>query len=127
MIHKAYKFRIFPNKTQEIQIAKTIGCSRFVFNHFLETWNTTYRETGKGMSYHACSKQLPALKQERPWLKDVDSIAVQTSVRHLADSFQRFFKKQTEAPRFKSKKNPVQSYTTKHTNGNIAVVGNRIK
>ncbi|SDJ81203.1 IS200/IS605 family element RNA-guided endonuclease TnpB, partial [Salimicrobium halophilum] len=36
-------------------------------------------------------------------------------------------KKQTEAPRFKSKKNPVQSYTTKHTNGNIAVVGNRIK
>ncbi|SDJ74770.1 IS200/IS605 family element RNA-guided endonuclease TnpB [Salimicrobium halophilum] len=127
MVHKAYKFRIYPNKTQEIQIAKTIGCSRFVFNHFLEAWTTTYRETGIGMSYRACSKQLPALKQERPWLKDVDSIAVQTSVRHLADSFQRFFRKQTQAPRFKSKKNPVQSYTTKHTNGNIAILDNKIK
>ncbi|WP_093194881.1 IS200/IS605 family element RNA-guided endonuclease TnpB [Salimicrobium halophilum] len=127
MGHKAYKFRIYPNKTQEMQIAKTIGCSRFVFNHFLEAWNTAYRETGKGMSYHACSKQLPSLKQERPWLKDVDSIAVQTSVRHLTDSFQRFFKKQTKAPRFKSKKNPVQSYTTKHTNGNIAILGNKVK
>ncbi|HZG59564.1 MAG TPA: helix-turn-helix domain-containing protein, partial [Anoxybacillus sp.] len=34
-IHKAYRFRIYPNKQQEILIAKTIGCSRYVFNHFL--------------------------------------------------------------------------------------------
>ncbi|SEJ78790.1 Helix-turn-helix domain-containing protein, partial [Trichococcus ilyis] len=39
LIHKAYKFRIYPNQEQQILIAKTIGCSRFVFNHFLSEWN----------------------------------------------------------------------------------------
>ena len=52
-------------------------------------------------------------------MNEVDSIALQTSVRHLADGFGRFFKKQNGKPRFKSKKNPVQSYTTKFVNKNI--------
>lgn len=83
--------------------------------------------TGKGLSYNACSKQLTQLKKELAWLKEVDSIALQSSLRNLADSFDRFFKKQNQAPRFKSKKNKVQSYITKHTNGNIAIVDNKIK
>jgi putative transposase len=57
----------------------------------------------------------------------VDSIALQKSVENLADSFERYYKKQNKYPRFKSKKNPVQSYTTKHTNGNMAIEGNYIK
>ncbi|WP_108308646.1 IS200/IS605 family element RNA-guided endonuclease TnpB, partial [Metalysinibacillus jejuensis] len=67
------------------------------------------------------------LKKELVWLKEVDSIAIQSSLKNLADAYSRFFKKQNDAPRFKSKKNKVQSYTTKHTNGNIAIVGNKIK
>ncbi|WP_159431722.1 helix-turn-helix domain-containing protein, partial [Atopostipes suicloacalis] len=42
-IHKAYKFRLYPNKEQAILINKTIGCSRFVYNHFLNQWNETYK------------------------------------------------------------------------------------
>lgn len=128
-IHKAFKFRLYPNKEQAILINKTIGCSRFVYNHFLNQWNETYKETGKGLSYGKCSAQLPLLKkqEETEWLKEVDSIALQSSLRNLSDSFDRFFKKQTKYPRFKSKKNPVQSYTTKATNGNIAVLGNKMK
>ena len=125
--NKAYKFRIYPNKEQEILIAKTIGCSRFVFNHFLAQWNDTYKETGKGLTYNSCSKQLTQLKKELTWLKEVDSIAIQSSLKNLADSYNRFFKKQNKAPRFKSKKNRVQSYTTKHTNGNIAIFDNKLK
>ncbi|MED1060238.1 IS200/IS605 family element RNA-guided endonuclease TnpB [Bacillus mycoides] len=71
--------------------------------------------------------QLTQLKKELVWLKEVDSIAIQSSLKNLADSYSRFFKKQNQAPRFKSKKNNVQSYTTKHTNGNIAIVDNKIK
>lgn len=127
LVNKAYKFRIYPTKNQEILISKTIGCSRYVFNHFLTKWNDTYKTTGKGLSYNACSKQLTQLKKELAWLKEVDSIALQSSLRNLADSFDRFFKKQNQAPRFKSKKNKVQSYITKHTNGNIAIVDNKIK
>ncbi len=126
-IHKAYKFRIFPSQEQITQIAKTLGCSRFVFNHFLAKWNEVYKETGNGLTYCACSAELPALKSEFTWLKEVDSIAIQSSVKNLADAYARFFKKQNDAPRFKSKKNKVQSYTTKYINGNIAVVGNKIK
>lgn len=127
LVNKAYKFRNYPNKEQEILIVKTIGCSRFVFNYFLGMWNDTYKETGKGLTYNACSAQLPQLKIELEWLKEVDSIAIQTALKNLADAYKRFFKKQNDKPRFKSKKNNVQSYTTKHTNGNIVIVDNKIK
>lgn len=128
-IHRAYRFRLYPNKDQAILINKTIGCSRFVYNYFLNQWNEIYKESGKGLSYGTCSAQLPSLKkqEETEWLKEVDSIALQSSLRNLSDSFDRFFKKQNKFPRFKSKKNPVQSYTTKVTNGNIVVSGNKLK
>lgn len=127
--HKAYKFRIYPNVEQEILIAKTIGCSRFIYNHFLGLWNETYTQTGKGLTYNACSAMLPKMKKEEEteWLKEVDSRAIQSSLKHLADSYSRFFKKQNARPKFKSKKNPVQSYTTKRTNTNIAIVDKKLK
>jgi len=126
-VHKAYKFRLYPNKEQETLIAKTMGCSRFVFTHFLAKWRDKYKKKGKGLTYHSCSNQLPSLKREYEWLKEVDSIAIQPAASSLADSFTRFYKKQNKAPQFKSKNNPVQSYTTKFTNGNIAVFDQHIK
>lgn len=127
IVNKAYKFRIYPNKEQRTLINKTFGCSRFVFNHFLEKWDNTYKETGKGLSYYSCSAQLTQLKKELTWLKEVDSIAIQSSLKNLADSYSRFFKKQNNKPNFKSKKNLVQSYTTRYTNGNITIDDNKIK
>ena len=127
LINKAYKFRIYPSKKQRELIAKTIGCSRFVFNHFLNAWNSEYSQTGKGLTYGLCSKQMTQLKKELVWLKEVDSIALQSSLKNLDDSFKRFFRKQNDAPRFKSKRNKVQSYTTKFTNRNIAILNNKIK
>jgi putative transposase len=81
LVNKAYKFRIYPTKAQEVLTAKTIGCSRYVFNHFLAKWNETYKETGTGLSYGVCSSELPNLKKELPWLKEVESIAIQSSVK----------------------------------------------
>lgn len=127
--HKAYKFRIYPTREQEILINKTIGCSRFVYNHFLNRWNEEYSKTGKGLNYTNCSKQLTELKKqpETLWLREVDKFSLQNSLRYLSDSFSRFFKKQNNKPQFKSKKNPVQSYTTQFTNNNIAVLDRHIK
>src|SRR5699024_2237487 len=126
-IHKSYRFRIYPTKKQTELIKKTIECSRFVFNHFLATSKDTYKETVKGLTYPSCSSTLPSLTNEYLWLKEVDSITLQSSLRNLADSFSRYFKKQNKAPRFKSKNNIVLSYKTKYTNGNIAIIGNKIK
>ena len=127
--HKAYKFRIYPNADQEVLIIKTIGCVRFVYNHFLALWSEEYSKNGKGLTYNSCSAMLPQMKKNEAtsWLKEVDSIALQSSVKNLSDSFSRFFKKQNRRPQFKSKKNPVQSYTTKNVNKSITIIENIIK
>lgn len=127
LVNKAYKFRIYPTQEQTALINKTIGCSRFVFNWFLERWNDTFKATGKGLTYGICSAELTRLKQELDWLREPDKCSLQNSLRNLADSFSRFFKHQNDAPRFKNKKNAVQSYQTNYTNGNIAILANKIK
>lgn len=126
-IHKSFRYRIYPNKEQQNLMNRTLGSCRFVYNHFLNMWNETYQETGKGLSYGTCSKQLPSLKSTYPWLKEVDSIAVQTAVKTLSEAYDRFYKKQNDKPVFKSRKRPVQSYTTKKTNNNIKIEDNKIK
>ena len=127
--HKAYEYRIYPDKIQETLIVRTIGCSRYVYNHFLELWNKEYEETGKGLTYSECSKLLTRMKRdpEPAWLCEVDKFSLQNSLRNLSDAFSRFFKGQNEHPKFKSKKSPRQSYTTQFTNNNIAVSGNCLK
>ncbi|MCP3764220.1 IS200/IS605 family element RNA-guided endonuclease TnpB [Domibacillus sp. A3M-37] len=130
-VNKAYRFRLYPSKEQEILIAKTIGSSRFVFNRFLSLWNETYKTTGRGLSFNVCSSHLTQLKKELEWLKEVDSHALQSSLKNLVDSFDRYFRKQNEAPRFKNKRNNVQSYTTniekKNQNPEVSIAGNRLK
>lgn len=118
-MHKAFQFRIYPTKEQEIFINKTFGCCRFVFNHFLAKWNEAYEQTGKGFTYHICAKQLTQLKKELDWLKEVDSTSLQKALKYLDDAFKRFFKKQNDRPRFKSRRNKVQSYTSQCVNQNI--------
>ncbi|WP_209460024.1 IS200/IS605 family element RNA-guided endonuclease TnpB [Youngiibacter multivorans] len=127
--HKAYVYRIYPDKKQETLIARTIGSSRFVFNHFLELWNKEYEETGKGLNYFACCKLLTKMKRdpETIWLREVDKCSLQNSLRNLSDAFSRFFKGQNEHPQFKSKKSSRQSYTTQFSNNNISISGNHLK
>lgn len=126
MVHKAFKFRINPTKEQEVLIAKTMGCCRYVYNRYLHQRNEHYRLTGKGLSYKACSADLTLLKKDISWLREPDSTALQTSLKHLDDAFAKFFKGKTQYPRFKSKRNMVQSYTSKNNNHSIRVDGNRV-
>jgi len=84
-------------------------------------WNKEYEETGKGLTYVACSRLLTELKRdpETKWLSEVDKFSLQNSLRNLSDAFSRFFKGQNDHPRFKSKKSLRQSYTTQFTNNNL--------
>ncbi|TCI56020.1 MULTISPECIES: IS200/IS605 family element RNA-guided endonuclease TnpB [unclassified Exiguobacterium] len=131
LTHKGYRFRLYPTKEQEVLIIKTLGCARFVFNHFLAKWDETYQASGAGLSYGACSEVLPSMKEELSWLKEVDSTALQWSLKHLADGYDRLLTKQNGHPRFKSKRNPVQSYTTniqgRSQNPEVSIVGERLK
>jgi putative transposase len=144
-VKKAYKFKIYPNKKQEILIVKTIGCSRFVYNYFVGKqknkdayWYIVNEMVQNGQlpknnwkgeffNKHESIKAVRELKKNYPFLKEVDSIALQKSVEIVNDAYTRYYKKQNDAPHFKTKKNSVQSYTTKYVNGNIAVVDKHIK
>ena len=130
-IQKEFIFRLYPNKKQKILIAKTIGCGRFVYNHFLSLWNETYEKTGKGLSYAKCSALCTVLKASTPWLKEVDAHALQSSLKDLGGAFDKFFKKQNAYPRFKKKASGAQSYRTNLEKNNqlphISIKGNRLK
>ena len=132
-ILRANKYRLYPNKKQQELINKTIGCCRFVYNYYLNKKIELYKVEQKSMSYNACANDLKNLKKEKEWLKKVDSISLQQSLKDLDVAYQNFFRrvkngdKQVGFPKFKSKKNPKQSYRTQNVNNNISIDGNKIK
>lgn len=132
-ILRAYKYRLYPNKKQQELINKTIGCCRFVYNYYLSKKIELYKVEQKSMTYNACANDLKLLKKEKEWLKEVDSISLQQSLKDLDVAYQNFFRrikngdKQVGFPKFKSKKNPKQSYRTQNVNNNISIDGNKIK
>ena len=118
-----YRFRIYPNKIQQELFAKTFGCVRFVYNRMLSEKKECYEKTGKNL------KVTPAkYKAEFPWLKEVDSLALCNAQLHLQTAYKNFFRDPLFGfPKFKSKKNPVKSYTTNSVNGNILLKEGKLK
>ena len=123
---KAYKFRIYPTEEQEIFFARSFGCVRKVYNLMLDDRMKAYEET-KNDSSKKMSFPTPAkYKKEFPFLKEVDSLALANAQLNLDKAYKNFFRdKSVGFPRFKSKKNPVQSYTTNNQNGTIALIDNK--
>ena len=124
-----YKFRIYPNKTQENLINRTIGCAHFVFNHFLAVRRDEWKVNRNSLIYVKTSRLLTDLKkrEETAWLSEADSMALQESLRDLDRAYENFFAKRAKYPRFKSKHNHSQSYRTRNQSGGIRIEGNRIK
>ena len=105
-IYRANKFRLYPNEEQKILIHKTFGCSRFVYNYYLNY----QKENGVQKSFNLC-KDLKELEKDHEYLKEVDSCALRNSIFDLEDGFNNFFAKRSGYPNFKSKFNR-QSYRT---------------
>jgi putative transposase len=134
-MQKAFKVTLIPNQSQEILINKSIGCARFVYNHFLALKQELYLTEQKTLNYNACSQQLTLLKKEIEWLQEVDKFALQNSLRNLETAYKNFFadlkkvkgKKNVGFPKFKKKHGCKQSYKTNLTNNNIQIIENRLK
>ena len=103
-MEKTYKYRIYPNTEQKEFLSKQLGCCRFVYNYLLERSENEYKESKKSFNYYDSKKQLPILKKEYPWLKDVNSQSLQASVTNLKKAYDGFFRKKAKFPRYKSKK-----------------------
>ena len=126
-MEKAYKYRIYPTKKQKEIITKTFGCCRFVYNKYLAKRIEMYENSKETFSYVQCSNDMKQLKSESEWLKEVDSTALQSSIRDLDMAYYRFFKGHSGYPKFKSKKTHRFSYKSKCVNGNIQYCGKHIK
>lgn len=126
-MEKAYKYRIYPTKKQKEIITKTFGCCRFVYNKYLAKRIEMYENSKETFSYVQCSNDMKQLKSESEWLKEVDSTALQSSIRDLDMAYYRFFKGHSGYPKFKSKKTYRFSYKSKCVNGNIQYCGKHIK
>ena len=105
-IYRAYKFRLYPNEEQKILIHKTFGCSRFVYNYYLNY----QKEKGVQKAFNLC-KDLKELECQYEFLKEVDSCSLRCSIFDLEVGFNNFFAKRSGYPNFKSKFNR-QSYRT---------------
>ena len=127
---KAYKYRIYPNSEQRIQIAKTFGCCRFVYNQTLAYRKEVYEKEKKSVSKTDCNNYCNRqLKKEYEWLKEVDKFALTNAIYNMDAAYRKFFKEHAGYPKFKSKHDNHKSYTTNITNGNITVdfESNRVK
>lgn len=142
---RVYKFRLYPTKNQATLINKTIGSARFVFNYTLgkqndkdkmwyvveemyqsgqlsaNNWRGAFFDKVKSVN------DIKELKENYEWLKEVDSIALQSSVENLANAYDKYYKHTGGRPKFKSKRNEIQSYRTKAVNGNIKVLDKHIQ
>ena len=123
MANKAYKFRLYPNKEQEILICKTFGCVRFIYNRMLSDKIEYYNETKQRLN------NTPAqYKAEFEWLKEVDSLALANAQINLQTAYRNFFRSpKTGFPKFKSKKRSKLTYTTNNQNGTVSIIDGKIK
>lgn len=123
MANKAYKFRIYPNAEQRVLFAKTFGCVRFIYNKMLSDKIEHYEKTKETLN------NTPAqYKEEFPWLKEVDSLALANAQINLQKAYKNFFTNPKWGyPKFKSKKTHRYSYTTNRVRRNITLTDGELK
>ena len=114
-MERSYEIRIYPNARQRELIGRTFGCCRYVYNRVLAMRQEEYGRNGKSRGIGSYMTQLPVWKKtDAPFLAEVDSMALQQSLRDLDRAYQNFFRNpgRTGFPKFKSKHAGRRSYRT---------------
>lgn len=128
--HFGIVLRLYPSKEQTVLINKTIGSARLIYNMYFSERQDFYKSTGKTLTVAKYKEKylVPMKKtEEYNFLREVDKFALEASLEHLDDAYDRFFKKQSRFPKFKSKHKAKKAYTTKFTNNNIELKKGFIK
>ncbi|BBL62574.1 RNA-guided endonuclease TnpB family protein [Methanobrevibacter arboriphilus] len=137
-IVKSYKIRIYPNKSLQDKLYKNFGYNRFVFNQLLNYNKLIFNLVVNNprinpynyrpkVNRSTLNNWLNVLKAEHFFLKDSESTSLQSTCDIFKDSMVRFFKHQNKFPRFKSRKNPIQSIRLKNNNNSIRFENNKLK
>ena len=101
---RSIKYELKPNKTQQSLIKQTCGCCRLVYNLMLDKKIKAYELDKTRLSAFELIKQIPKIKKDKAFLKDVSSNSLQQSILNLDKAFTNFFKsKKVGFPKFKKK------------------------
>lgn len=123
-MNKAIKYRVYPTTEQSIMFAKTFGCCRKVYNLMLSDKIEGYKLTGKFPIVTPAK-----YKNDYPYLREVDSLALANKQMDLQEAFRNTFsksrKKKNGFPKFKSAKHSRKSYTTNNQHGTVAIIDNK--
>ena len=123
-MNKAIKYRVYPTTEQSIMFAKTFGCCRKVYNLMLSDKIEGYKATGKFPTVTPAK-----YKNDYPYLREVDSLALANKQMDLQEAFRNTFsksrKKKNGFPKFKSAKHSRKSYTTNNQKGTVAIIDNK--
>ena len=117
IINKAYKFRLYPTKQQQELINKTLGCTRLIYNYYLNLKQIKYKEENKNISCYDCIKDIPNLYEEKPYLKEIDSMSLRCALFDLDNAYNKFYQEKIGYPKYKSKygKNSYRTNMIKST------------
>lgn len=109
---KSYKIRLCPTPEQETLMWKHIGSCRFIYNYMLAKQDELYKSGAKHLSHFDMVKLLPSLKNdgEHNWLYEVSGTSLQRVCGDLNTAYQKFFKKQSGFPKYKSRKRSRPSF-----------------
>ena len=123
-MNKAFKYRIYPNKSQKELLSKTFGCVRVIWNANVESFNSYDKDSNPNPKIINKAD----LIADKPWLSEVSAAALQQKVRDFRETTKQFFsktrKKKINKPCFK-KKIGNQSYRL--PNHKFSIKGNRIR
>lgn len=115
---KTYEYRIYPNNSQQVMLAKHFGCVRFVYNKALAMKTSLYEKEQKSISKFELNKEITKWKSEEgtEWLREVQAQALQQAMTDLDSAFIKFFREKKGYPKFKSKHNYRYSYRSPQGN-----------
>ena len=129
---KSFKTEINPTPEQKIRIHKTIGTCRYVYNFYLCHNKALYDKgekfmTGKGFRVWLNNEYIPN-NPDKAWIKEVYSKAVKRSIEDGCTAFTRFFKHQSDFPKFKKKgKSDVKMYFVRNNPKDCQCERHRLK
>ena len=126
-VQKGIRVRLYPTEEQMVLINKTLGCVRFIYNQTLDNCKQSYEQTQHFPSKKERSANIVKMKEGHSFLKEVDSHALQYSVKDFDYALDNFFKNRNHFgfPKFKSKHSMKQSYRTPYNNGKASVLDNK--
>ena len=120
-MNRAFKYRIYPTEEQKIQIAKTIGCWRLMYNQLLDDCYKQLEQTGKVQV-----KYYTEVKKDYDFMTEVSASALNYSKMALEEAWQRYFKKLGKKPTFHNRYR-TNSFTIQNVSNSLRFENGKIR